>query len=102
MKAVCPHHVAYLALRPVILATPSRIKSKGTVILEAVVDADGAISNIRVMKPMPYGLTAAALQAVRSWRLAPATAQDGKPIKIREVFEVSFHRFYASPPVSRA
>jgi TonB family protein len=68
-------------------------KIEGTVILEAVVDANGVISNIRVLKPMPYGLTAAAVQAVRSWRLSPATAQDGTPITIREVFEVSFHRF---------
>jgi TonB family protein len=68
-------------------------KIEGTVILEAVVGMNGAISDIRVIKPMPYGLTAAAIQAVRSWRLSPATAQDGTPITIREVFEVTFHLF---------
>ena len=65
-------------------------KIQGTVILEAVVSVNGAISDIRVIRPMPYGLTAAAIQAVRSWRLSPATELDGKPIAVRQVFEVSF------------
>ncbi len=68
-------------------------KIDGTVILEGVVDTDGVISNIRVLKPMPYGLTAAALQEVRSWRLSPATAEDGKPITVRQIFVVSFRAF---------
>lgn len=65
-------------------------KIQGTVILETVVGVDGAISDIRVIRPMPYGLTAAAIQAVRSWRLSPATGQDGKPIRVRQVIEVTF------------
>jgi TonB family protein len=67
-----------------------RNKTQGLVILEAVVAADGQIRNLRVMKPLPYGLTEAAIQAVRKWRVSPATGPDGKPLAVRQIIEVAF------------
>jgi TonB family protein len=67
-----------------------RSKIQGVVILEAVLAADGQIRDLRVLKPLPQGLTEAAIQAVRKWKLSPATGPDGKPLATRQMILVSF------------
>lgn len=50
----------------------------GTVIVEAIIDQEGCVTNTRVLKGLPKGLSEAAVAAVRQWVFKPATLE-GKP-----------------------
>jgi TonB family protein len=52
------------------LAKESRIS--GIVILEVVIDHTGVVKDARVLKPLPFGLDQAALDAVKQWTFRPA------------------------------
>ena len=54
---------------------------QGVVILQAIVDAMGNISQVDVLKPLPLGLTESAVETVKRWRYKPATL-DGKPVAV--------------------
>ena len=61
---------------------PAEAKAKGIagiVILETAIDETGAVGDVRILKPLPFGLDKAAADAVRQWRWEPATL-DGKPV----------------------
>jgi TonB family protein len=66
---------------------------EGVVELVAIVGEDGRVTNIAVVKGLPGGLTAQAIEAVKKWRLNPATGPDGKPAAVRQIIEVSFRLF---------
>ncbi len=68
-------------------------KIEGVVKLLVVVREDGRIEDIRVLRGLPCGLTAAAIEAVKKWRVAPARGPDGKPAAVRQMIEVRFN-FY--------
>jgi len=62
---------------------------QGTVILHALISADGTISNIRVFRGIT-GLNDAAVDAVRRWTFEPAT-KEGQPICTWIEVAVEFH-----------
>jgi TonB family protein len=66
---------------------------EGTVELSAIVGEDGQIHDVQVLKPLPFGLTRAAIEGVTKWCLKPATGPDGKPAAVREIIEVSFQLY---------
>lgn len=59
----------------------------GVVILETVIDENGTVGDVRVLKPLPYGLDRAAMEAVKQWRFEPATLE-GKPVPV--LFNITF------------
>jgi TonB family protein len=61
----------------------------GTVELECVVNADGSIGEIKVVKPLEPSLDEAAIAALKQWRFAPGT-KDGKPVDVQVTIEMSF------------
>jgi TonB family protein len=61
----------------------------GDVILEAVIDLDGRVTDVRVLKGLPLGLDRQATDAVRTWRFQPATLH-GKPVKVYFTIIVTF------------
>lgn len=61
----------------------------GIVILETRVDESGVVRNVRVLKPLPFGLSEAAAHAVRQWAFAPAT-RDGQPVPVVFNLTVNF------------
>ncbi len=75
--------------RPVRIAGPDpayteparRARVTGVVILEAVLDRDGRVTEIEVLKSLPLGLTRSAVDAVSRWRFEPATL-DGQPVAV--------------------
>jgi hypothetical protein len=69
------------------------LKIQGVVELVGIVGTDGRVHRLRVVKPLPGGLSSAAVEAVTKWRIAPATGPDGKPVAVREIFEVFFKIF---------
>ncbi len=60
----------------------------GSVVLQAVVSADGTIENLRVISG-PAILTTAAEQAVRQWRFKPYL-QNGRPVETKARMTVNF------------
>jgi TonB family protein len=62
---------------------------QGIVILEIVIDRTGEVADTRVLKGLPMGLDAAAVEAVRTWKFRPATLH-GKPVAVYFTVPVSF------------
>jgi len=63
----------------------------GTVTLSAVITADGRTDDVVVLKALPYGLTARAIEAVKSWKFIPARDPRGNAAAVRQVISVTFH-----------
>jgi len=61
---------------------------QGSVVLQAIVGADGAIENLRVLSG-PAILSAAAQQAVREWHFKPYL-QNGQPVETKAKITVNF------------
>jgi len=62
----------------------------GTVILYAVIHADGSVGNIRILRSVDDRLDRFASQAVSQWRFQPAT-KDGTPVDVEATFKIPFH-----------
>jgi TonB family protein len=60
------------------------------VILAVIVDENGKMKDIRVVKALPYGLSRQAILAAEKWTLQPATGPDGKPAAVRQFVEMVF------------
>jgi TonB family protein len=69
-----------------LLGQHSRVQ--GSVVLQAVVGADGTIEDLRVLSG-PAILTTAAQQAVRQWRFKPYL-QNGQPVETKAKITVNF------------
>jgi TonB family protein len=61
----------------------------GTVILYAVIHADGSVGNIRILRSVDDRLDRYASQAVSQWRFQPAT-KDGAPVDVEATFKIPF------------
>ncbi len=66
-----------------------RLKAGGDVTLRAVVEANGTIGRIEVVSQAPFGMTEAAIDAVRRWTYRPARV-DGQPVAVWKVIRVKF------------
>jgi TonB family protein len=66
-------------------------KIEGTVLLAAVVRADGTVGDVRVLRSLnrQFGLDQEAIRAVQAWRFKPGT-QAGVPVPVLVTVEVSF------------
>lgn len=68
-------------------------KMQGSVILQAVIGADGRAHDIQVIKSLPCGLARSAVESVQNWLFTPATGPDGNPAAVRQTIEVTFHMY---------
>jgi len=69
-----------------------KAKYQGTVVLWIVVDAAGAVTDCRVVKPLGLGLDEKAVDTVKTWKFKPAQ-RNGTPVPVRVMVEVSFRLF---------
>ena len=69
-----------------------KARHQGTVMLELVVDENGAPTQIRVSQSLGLGLDEEAIKAVSKWRFKPGT-RNGKPVKVVAVVAVGFHLY---------
>jgi TonB family protein len=76
-------------VEPIYPPEARRARVAGMVILEMVINERGEVENARVLKPMPFGMDQAALDAVRQWKFEPATI-DGTPVKVLFNITISF------------
>ncbi len=74
---------------PVYPEAAKRARITGAVILELVIQSSGEVSDIKVLKGLPLGLTEAAVEAVRQWRYEPSR-MDGETIDVLYVAAVRF------------
>ena len=75
--------------KPVYTELARRARVTGTVIVEAIIDTGGNVTNVRVLKGLPMGLDRAAVEAVQKWKFKPATLE-GRPVKVYYVLTVNF------------
>lgn len=83
--------------RPVKISGPApaytevarRARVTGVVILEAVIDKHGEVTDLEVLKDLPFGLTESALRAVGQWRFEPAT-HGGRPVAVLYNLTIKF------------
>lgn len=69
------------------IARKARIK--GIVIVEAVIDRQGNVTEARILKPLPMGLDQEALRAIRLWKFKPGTL-NGQPVPVYYNLTVNF------------
>jgi TonB family protein len=50
-----------------------RARISGIVILETTIDHTGVVKEVTVLKPLPFGLSEAAVDAVKQWTYKPGT-----------------------------
>ena len=62
----------------------------GTVILQTVIQTNGTADILKIVKPLPFGLTESALEALQQWRFMPAV-RNGKEIPVATNIEVAFN-----------
>jgi TonB family protein len=62
---------------------------QGNVKLDVVVNEQGRVASIAVVKPDPYGLSELAVKAVRGWQLQPALLKE-QPVAVCVQVEVTF------------
>jgi protein TonB len=74
---------------PVYSEVARRAKIQGIVIIEAVIDRQGNVTEARVLKPLPMGLDDAALRAVKQWKFRPGTL-NGQPVPVYYNLTVNF------------
>jgi TonB family protein len=69
-----------------------RAKYQGVALVSMIVDAHGIPQNVRIVKPLGYGLSEKAIEAVMKYRFKPAM-KDGKPVPVKVNIEVHFRLY---------
>jgi len=77
--------------RPNYTSDAMRAKIQGTVLLECVVNPDGTVSNVEVLRSLDptFGLDGQAIEAARKWRFKPGTRL-GQPVPVLVSIELTF------------
>jgi TonB family protein len=81
----------YRRLQPAYPDTASRDGAEATVDVQVLIDADGEISAVEVVRWAGYGLDEATINTVRQLHFRPAT-RDGLPIPLRVLLRYNFRR----------
>ncbi len=69
------------------IARKARIQ--GVVIVQAIIDKEGNVTNAKVLKGLPMGLDDEAIKAIKRWTFKPATL-NGKPVDVYFNLTVNF------------
>jgi protein TonB len=83
---VAPRKIA--DARPIYPEIARQAKKEGTVVIEAVLDTTGRVTQSRVIQSVPL-LDQAALDAVRQWRYTPTTL-GGQPVSVLMTITIRF------------
>jgi TonB family protein len=92
-----PIHVGGDVKAPVKISTPQpqyteiarKARIQGVVIVQAIIDKGGNVTNVQVLKGLPMGLDQAAVEAIKKWKFEPATL-NGKPVDVYYNLTVNF------------
>ncbi len=86
---------------PVVLYSPDaeftdearRAQYSGVCIISMIVDALGMPQNVQVVKPLGYGLSEKAIEAVIRYRFKPAM-RNGEPVPVMVAVKINFHLYH--------
>lgn len=81
VKGDVQHPRKISAPHPMYTEVARKERLQGIVILQALINEQGLVEEIEVVKEMPLGLTETALEALRQWTFEPATL-DGEPVAV--------------------
>jgi|SRR3954451_5934210 len=90
--AASPDLTQPMATRKVDPAYPIQLMREnvaGTVILYAVIHADGSVGDVRVLRGVDDRLDRFASQAISQWKFEPAT-KNGAPVDVEATFQIPF------------
>jgi len=76
-------------VEPVYTKEALAARVSGIVIVETLIDRTGHVVDVNVLKPLPFGLDQAAIEAVKQWEYRPGTL-NGQPVDVIFDFTVSF------------
>jgi protein TonB len=76
-------------VEPVYPEVARKARISGIVIVECIIDKTGNVTNVQVLKPLPFGLDQAAVDAVRRWKFRPGTL-NGQPVDVIFNLTVNF------------
>jgi protein TonB len=76
-------------VEPVYPEVARKARISGIVIVECIIDKQGNVTNVQVLKPLPFGLDQAAVDAVRRWKFRPGTL-NGQPVDVIFNLTVNF------------
>ncbi len=66
-----------------------RARRQGKVIVEAVIEADGRVTDVRVLRGLGFGLDESAVATVSTWRFRPAM-RGGRPVAVIYTLVINF------------
>jgi len=69
-----------------------KLKIIGTVTVEAIINSQGKLENIRIVRGLPGGLNETTIAAMRSWRCGPAL-KNGKPVPVLVPITITFRLY---------
>ncbi len=81
--------VKVFAPQPQYTEEARRARIQGVVIVQAIIDCRGFVTEVSVLKGLPLGLSEAVVSAISQWRFEPATL-DGRPISVYYNLTVNF------------
>jgi TonB family protein len=92
-----PIHVGGDVTKPEKLSAPPpqyteiarKARIQGVVIVQAIIDKTGTVTNVKVLKGLPMGLSEQAVEAIKKWKFSPATL-NGKPVDVYYNLTVNF------------
>lgn len=66
-----------------------KARLQGVVIVQAIIDKSGNVTNVKLLKGLGMGLDQAAIDAIKKWKFEPATLH-GKPVSVYYNLTVNF------------
>jgi len=66
-----------------------KIRFEGVVVLSLLIDTNGQVTGITVLRGLPFGLTENAVSAAQQWRFEPCTF-NGNPVSVRYTLTIQF------------
>jgi protein TonB len=81
--------VATFKVEPQYTEVARKARIEGIVIIEAIIDRNGNVTDARVLKPLALGLDTAALEAVKRWKFIAGTL-NGVPVPVIYNLTVNF------------
>ena len=78
-------------VRPQYTSDAMRAKVQGSVVLECVVNSDGSVGDVQVLRSLDptFGLDGEAIKAARNWKFQPGTRL-GQPVAVLVTIELTF------------
>jgi len=84
-----PVHVGGEVRKPEKISAPQpqyteearKAKIQGVVIAQAIIDIEGRVGSVRILKGLPHGLSESAIETLKTWRFRPATLE-GEPVAV--------------------